>query len=124
MRDETLLFSVNGRPLPVPDGEVAVTYTDVEAMNPVRDQDGFLHRCVLRSAVAAWDFYYQCLTEPERQWLESLFPATGEPFLFVHPDREDLHKPAASLCYREKCTVALRDSRGIWSDCRFRIREV
>lgn len=124
MRAQTQLFHVNGKYLLAPDGEVAVTYADVEALPPVRDQDGQLHRSVIRGNAGQWTFRYCCLTEAERQYLESIFPAEGETFVFGHPDRLDLNSQVNTLCYRENSSMTLRDARGLWGDCSFRIREV
>lgn len=123
MRPTTDIFTVNGHPLPAPDADVTVSRTDVEVHPPVWDQDGVLHRSVIRT-VTDWTFCYTNLTEEERQLLEGLFPTDGGVFDFVHPDPGDLKTLTCSSCCREDYRLTLRDVRGLWSSCSFRIREV
>ena len=78
MREKTQIFTVNGQPLPAPDADVTVVFRDVEAAAPVRDQDGFLHRSVIRRALADWTFRYSSLSEGERQALEDLTLGLGD----------------------------------------------
>jgi hypothetical protein len=65
MRPKTELFTINGQPLLAPDAEVAVSYSDIDASDAGRDQDGVLHRNVVRYKVAAWSFQYSHLTEDD-----------------------------------------------------------
>lgn len=123
MRPKTKLFTVNGQPLLAPDAEVSVSYSDIDASDAGRDQDGVLHRNVVRYKVAAWSFTYSHLTEAEKQYMESLFP--DEPtFAFGHPDRLDAGTTAYTTCYRAKYGISWRDSRGLWSGYSFQIVEV
>lgn len=124
MREKTTIFTVNGQPLPAPDADVTVVFRDVEATAPVRDQDGFLHRSVIRRALADWTFRYSRLTEGERQYLESLFPKDEDVFVFGHPHPEDLSRVKYTTCYREDLTLGLAHVQGPWQNCAFRIREV
>lgn len=124
MREKTQIFTVNGQPLPAPDADVTVAFRDVEAAAPVRDQDGFLHRSVIRRALADWTFRYSSLSEGERQALEALFPRDEDVFVFGHPHPEDISRTRYTTCYREDLTLGLGDARGQWHDCAFRIREV
>ena len=124
MREQTQIFTINGRPMPAPDADVVVTCTDVEAMEPVRDQDGLLHRCVIRQGVTDWTFRYGELTEEDRRYLEGLFPEGAGAFHFGHPDPNDITRQTQSLCYRADYTIALGNVQGLWRDCSFRIREV
>ena len=123
MRPKTELFTVNGQPLLAPDAEVAVSYSDIDASDAGRDQDGVLHRNVVRYKVAAWSFQYSHLTEAEKRYMEGLFPAEAT-FVFGHPDRIDAETTAYTTCYRAKYGISWRDSRGHWSGYNFQIVEV
>ena len=123
MRSKTDLFTVNGQPMLTPDGEVTVSYEDLDGADAGRDQNGLLHRSVVRYKVASWSFRYENLTETERQYLEGLFP--DEPtFRFGHPSRTD-GSPAVTECYRSKYGIAWFNARlGLWKGCNFHIIEV
>ena len=124
MRSKTDLFTVNGRPMLAPDAEVAVSYEDLDASSAGRDQNGLLHRSVVRYKVASWSFRYESLTEEERQYLESLFP--DEPtFRFGHPGRADASVREETECYRSKYGISWRNSRtGLWKNLNFSVIEV
>lgn len=124
MRSETYLFTVNGRPMLAPDGPVSVSFTDIDGADAGRDQNGHLHRSVVRYKVAAWEFTYSHLTEEEKRYMESLFP-DAPTFRFGHPDRADAGKQAVTECYRSQYGIAWKNARtGLWSDLKFQIIEV
>lgn len=124
MRSETYLFTVNGKPLLAPDAEVSVSYSDIDGADAGRDQNGILHRSVVRYKVAAWDFTYSSLTEEEKQYLESLFP-DAPTFQFGHPSRADASRQETTECYRSQYGLSWRNARtGLWSNLRFQIIEV
>jgi len=124
MRSKTELFTVNGQPMLAPDGEVSVSYEDLDGADAGRDQNGVLHRSVVRYKVASWTFRYESLTEEERQYLEGLFP--DEPtFSFGHPARSDASRQETTECYRSKYGLAWRNARtGLWKGLQFTVIEV
>ena len=124
MRSKTEKFLINGLPLLAPDGEVSVSYEDLDGSDAGRDQNGKLHRSVVRYKVASWAFRYENLTEEERQYLESLFP--DEPtFQFTYPSRGDAETLITTECYRSKYGIAWRNIRtGLWRGLQFNIIEV
>ena len=67
MRAKTNLFTVNGKPMLVPDQEVTVNYEDLDASDSGRDESGVMHRFVVRYKVASWSFSYSHLTEEEKE---------------------------------------------------------
>ena len=124
MRSKTDKFCINGVPLLAPDGEVAVSYEDLDGSDAGRDQNGKLHRSVVRYKVGSWSFRYENLTEQERQYLESLFPDSPT-FPFTHPSRADASVPETTECYRSKYGIAWRNARtGLWRGLQFHIIEV
>ena len=124
MRSKTDLFAINGQPMLAPDGGVEVSYEDLDGSDAGRDQNGVLHRSVVRYKVASWTFRYESLTEEERQYLESLFP--DEPtFRFGHPSRSDASTQETTECYRSKYALAWRNARtGLWKGLQVSIIEV
>ena len=123
MRPKTQLFTINGQPMLAPDEQVSVSYSDIDASDAGRDQEGILHRNVVRWKVGAWTFTYASLTEQEKQYMESLFPEEAT-FVFGHPDRLDAATTAYSTCYRAKYGISWRSSRGLWNGYSFQIVEV
>ena len=82
MRATTDLFQINGKPMLVPDAEVTVSFSDLDASDAGRDESGFMHRIVVRHKVGSWKFTYSHLTEAEKQYMESLF-ADASTFQFL-----------------------------------------
>ena len=124
MRSKLDKFAVNGQPLLTPDGEVEVRYADLDAADAGRDQNGILHRRVVRYKVATWRFRYESLTEAERQYLESIFPEAPT-FTFTHPSRTDSAVATQSECYRSQYGISWRNARtGLWKGLEFHIIEV
>ena len=124
MRSKTDLFAINGQPMLAPDGGVEVSYEDLDGSDAGWDQNGVLHRSVVRYKVASWSFRYESLTEEERQYMENLFP-DNPTFQFTHPSRKDAAKAETTECYRSKYGIAWRNARtGLWKGCNFHIIEV
>ena len=110
----TDIFTIHGKPIPVPDGDVAVTLTDIEG-DAVRDRSGMLHRTVLRRC-KSWEFRYARLTEENRVYLESIL--TPGVFQFTHPE-------GSTLCCCKGFSADYHDAAsGLWKNFRFRVEEV
>ena len=110
----TDIFTINGKPIPVPDAPVAVKQADVEGES-ARDRSGMLHRTVLRRC-KCWEFSYRQLREAQRTYLLDILAANT--FLFAHPD-------GLSRCYCKDISADYHDAiAGIWKNFRFRVEEV
>ena len=44
MRKTTDLFQINGKPMLIPDAQVAMRFEDLDAYSAGRDQSGVMHR--------------------------------------------------------------------------------
>ena len=110
----TDIFTINGKPIPVPDAPVTVQYTDIEGES-ARDRSGMLHRTVLRR-VGSWEFSYGRLTDQNRTYLQSLLTPGG--FTFTHPDG------ACLCCCKGFLTDYYDATAGVWKNFRFRVEEV
>lgn len=122
MRSMTNLFIINGKPMLTPDADVAVSYEDIDAADAGRDQAGYMHRSLVRSKVGSWSFTYHFLTEEEKNYMESIFPASGT-FNFTHPARNKSGL-ISTMCYRSKYTISWRNAKtGLWSGYGFTIIE-
>lgn len=121
MRAKTDLFTINGKPMLVPDQEVAVSFEDIDASDSGRDESGVMRRFVVRYKVGSWDFSYSYLTEEEKCYMESLFPASAT-FSFGHPGRQDSTKRETTTCYRSKYSLSWKNAAtGLWSNYGFKI---
>lgn len=124
MRSETYLFTVNGKPMLAPDASVSVSYSDIDGADAGRDQNGVLHRSVVRYKVASWEFTYSNLTDEEKRYLEDLFPDTPT-FQFGHPGRQDASAHETTECYRSQYGITWKNARtGLWAELKFQIIEV
>lgn len=121
MRATTNLFKVNGKPLLVPDEDVAVNYEDLDSSDSGRDESGYMHRTVIRFKVASWKFEYSNLTEEEKQYMENLFSDSAT-FQFTHPSRVDSAESETTECYRSKYGISWRNARtGLWAGYSFSV---
>lgn len=84
----TELYKINGKPMPVPDEGVEMSFEDLDDAQSGRDASGFMHRIVVRNKVGVWNFSYSHLTQQEYAYLLSILP-TGGSFTFTHPSQED-----------------------------------
>ena len=123
MRAKTDLFTVNGKPMLVPDQEVTVSYEDLDSSEAGRDESGVMHRIPVRYKVGAWNFSYSHLTEEEKQYMEGLSPMEAT-FLFTHPDRVDALVAVTTRAYRSKYAISWKNARtGLWSNYGFSVIE-
>lgn len=119
----TNLFTVDGKPMLVPDADVSVSYEDLDGDGSGRDESGIMHRILVRCKVGSWSFSYNCLTEEEKRYLEELFGDKAT-FTFGHPDRINAAKTVYSKAYRSKYGISWRNARtGLWSGYSFSIIE-
>ena len=65
-------YLIEGQPLLIPDADVTVTGTDLDASDAGRDESGVMHRIPVRYKVPVWSFSYSHLTEAEKQYMENL----------------------------------------------------
>ena len=103
MREKTTLFTVNGNPILVPDGDISVSYEDLDSADAGRDEAGFMHRSVVRYKVGVWEFSYSNLTGEEYRYLLSVLPKAGS-FLFPHPQGQ-------TVAYLSRYSIVYHNAR-------------
>lgn len=122
MRGTTDLFLIDGQPVLIPDGELALTLQDVESSDSGRDESAVLHRFLARQGVGKWAFSYDRLTEEEYSYMESLFAGKSE-FLFTRPDPKN-GVSITTKCYRSKHQIMWENAvTGQFRDYRFELAE-
>ena len=123
MKEKTYKFTVNGRPVLVPDEEVGFSYEDLDANDAGRDESGVMHRLMVRCKVGVWSFSYSYLTEEEKNYMEGLFGSAAT-FQFAHPGRLNAGVTEVSTCYRSKYSLSWKNARtGLWRGYSFQIIE-
>ena len=65
-------YKIDGSPVLVPDADVALTLTDLDAGSASRDESGVMHRIRVRKRVKTWAFEYFALNREEFQYMENL----------------------------------------------------
>jgi hypothetical protein len=105
----------------VPDGEVSVSYEDLDDADSGRDESGVMHRIPVRYKVGSWNFTYSHLTEEEKQYMENIFPDSAD-FAFTHPSRQDAAVAVTERAYRSKYGISWKNARtGLWSNYGFTV---
>ena len=116
-------FRVDGVPMPAPDQDVELQFSDLDASDAGRDESGVMHRIVVRYKVGTWSFEYASITEAEKRYLEELFGETPD-FDFTHPDRLNAEKQVTCKAYRSKYSIDWHNARtGQWRNYKFNIIE-
>jgi len=83
----TKLFQIDGRPMPVPDADVTMSFEDLDAPQSGRDEAGFMHRIPVRRKVGVWEFRYSLLSGETYRYLKGILPTAGS-FRFTCPEGE------------------------------------
>lgn len=119
---KTDLFTVEGQPMLVPDGDMVLTEEDVVSPDSGCDESGVYHRFGVRKGVRSWDFAYARLTREEYAYLEDLF-AYGDTFSFGFCSALDGSRQFVTA-FRSKRSVLWHSAAdGQLRDYRFRITE-
>ena len=113
-------YRIAGLPMLVPDQDVELQYSDLDASDAGRDESGRMHRMVVRCRVKAWAFTYSHLTAEEYAYMEALFQGRDTfPFTFPTADGTD-----TCTAYCSGGSIALRNLRtGIYKNYKFSIIE-
>ena len=73
---------IDGRPVLVPDGDVEISRSDLDAEDSGRDESGVMHRIPVRYRVATWTLSYATLRADEYDYLISLTEGKAD-FAFI-----------------------------------------
>ena len=96
-------YKIDGKPLLVPDGDVEMSFSDLDDADSGRDEAGFMHRIVARYRVGSWKFSYFCLTAQAYRYLRSLFAGKGE-FTFTYRDADGETVSTRAYCANDSIT--------------------
>ena len=114
-------YKVDGRPILVPDADIALSFADLDASDSGRDESGMMHRIVVRERVGTWDFRYSSLTAGEYQYMRSLFAGKPE-FYFTYRAVDGRLVTTKAYCSNDSITY--HNARlGVYQNLRFTVIE-
>ena len=118
----TELFTIDGQPVLVPDGDLSMQEEDVIASDSGCDESGVYHHFGLGKRVKSWDFSYARLTRTELSYMESLF-AGKDTFQFGFVSVLDGSYQEATAWRSKRSILWHNAAEDAFRDYRFRITE-
>ena len=113
-------FTVDGEPILVPAANVKIDQNDLDSDGSGRDEQGYMHRIVLRRRVKKWGFSYSTLTQAEYDYINSLFDGK-DTFTFAYTEKGEKKTTSA---YCSSNSVSLYNAKkGIYKGFSFNIIE-
>lgn len=113
-------FTIDGNPIIVPDANVGISRNDLDSEGSGRDEQGYMHRIVLRKGVRKWSFHYSSLKKEEYDYMVSILNASDE-FVFGFKNGEEME---TTLAYSSSNDAALYNAtKGIYKNFSFNIIE-
>ena len=120
-RAKTDCYQINGQPMLAPDTDASFSFSDLDASDSGRTEDGVMHRIMVRQGVGTWGFEYTHLTDAELAYMESLFEWKAE-FTFTHPTFGDSDSAETCTAYRSQFSAAWKSKvTGEWRNYKFNI---
>ena len=123
MVNTTDLYQIDGKPIPVPDSPVDMSFEDLDAADAGRDEAGFMHRAVVRSKLGVWNFTYSYMSQEAYTYLQSLLPEEGV-FRFTYPDPRDPGQACNTEAYLSRYGISWHNARtGLYRNMKFSVIE-
>jgi len=120
-RAKTDCYQIDGQPMLAPDTDASFSFSDLDASDSGRTEDGVMHRIMVRQGVGTWGFEYAHLTDAELAYMESLFAGKAE-FTFTHPKFGDSGATETCTAYRSQFSAAWKSKiTGEWRNYKFNI---
>lgn len=119
---KTELFTVDGQPMLVPDGDMSLTEEDVVSSDSGLDESGVYHLFGVRKDVKSWDFSYSRLSREEYACLEELF-AGKDTFAFGFASALDGSRQEVTACRSKRSILWHSAADREFRDYKFRITE-
>ena len=121
MRYKTDCYQIDGQPMLAPDAEAAFSFSDLDASDSGRTEDGVMHRLMVRPGVGTWGFEYAHLTGADLAHRESLFAGKAT-FQFTHPVFGASDATETCTAYRAQFSAAWKSKiTGEWRNYKFNI---
>lgn len=114
-------YRIDGMPLPAPDADVEMSFSDLDDGDAGRDESGVMHRIVVRRRVGSWSFSYSSLTKQTYQYIRSLFKGK-DTFTFSYRDPEGYLVEVKAYCSGD--SVVYHNARlGLYKNLKFSVIE-
>ena len=114
-------YKINGSPVLIPDADVELTQTDLDAGCAGRDERGVMHRIRVRKRVKTWAFQYFALTREEFQYMENLLSQNAV-FQFSFRDGDGLEQTCKAYCSTSSLTYQ-NAKLGLYRNYKFTVIE-
>jgi hypothetical protein len=115
-------WKIDGFELPAPDSDASISKNDLDAEGSGRDEQGYMHRIVLRHKVKKWGFKYAVLKESDYNYIEELFDGKSD-FSFSY--FKDGEEKMTTKAYCSGISALIHNiSNGIYKGVSFNIIEV
>lgn len=116
-------YLIEGKPLPLPDQGVEMSFEDLDHADAGRDESGFMHRMVVRYKVGSWNFSYSHLTQKTYAQILQLLPRSGS-FTFSYPDPVNPDQYKQTQAYLSRYGIVWQDAAtGLYRNLKFSIIE-
>ena len=116
-------YLIDGKPMPLPDVEVGMSFEDLDRAEAGRDEAGFMHRLVARYKVGCWNFTYSYLDGQTYRQILELLPKSGS-FVFSYPDPMDPEQYKHTVAYLSQYGISWQDAAtGLYRNLKFSIIE-
>lgn len=114
-------FKIAGKSILAPDDSVSLKKTDLQASDSGRDENGVMHRFLLRRRVKTWAFQYSHLSGDALAYLESLFDG-ADTFLFTYTNPDGTTGTCTAYC--QEINLGIKNIRtGLYSGVSFSVVE-
>ena len=121
MRNYYYDLQIDGKPILVPDCDIAIEYTDLDDADSGRDESGVMHRIVLREGVKSLQLNYAVLTAEEYRYMESLFRSKPE---FCVETKNLSSESDTFTAYRSKHGIVVHNAAaGMYKNYKFSLIE-
>lgn len=111
-------YTIDGQAMPEPDEEVSLSFSDLDADDSGRTEDGVMHRIVVREKVATFGFSYALLDREDYALLESLMAGKAE-FAFGYTGADGQSRTITAYC--SKTSIVLKSRDGLYKNYKFNI---
>lgn len=116
-------YLIEGKPMPLPDQEVEMSFEDLDHADAGRDEAGYMHRLVARYKVGSWNFVYSHLTQNTYAALLSILPESGS-FVFSYPDPADPARYKHTTAYLSRYGIVwCNAATGLYRNLKFSVIE-
>ena len=123
MSKATWLYTIDGKPMLIPDAGVQMTFSDLVSGESGRDESGYMHRIVKRRKIGTWSFRYETMTQQEYAYMLSILPKGGS-FRFAYPDPEDPAQSKSTEAYLSQYGITWQSAKtGLYRNFTFDIIE-